>query len=193
MLSVLATGLWATLEPCQQPLPGRCLVCVCSNAHAARCWTSVGWKNIQLCCLPPSDVSAGLAVLPEEIPTEIYNLGYMESNCIVVLLLLCRNIGIRDSEQQLLVYSCFGKHFSCCVDSAADPFWGYNVLIPWTILHSMNHACLNCTANTETSLPLHLPPGQAPSQYIHGHTSCSPYALVDVTCFPLMSCFPVGK
>lgn len=117
----------------------------------------------------------------------------MESNCIVVLLLLCRNIGIRDSEQQLLVYSYFVKHFSCCVDSAADPFWGYNVLIPWTILHSMNNACLNCTANTETSLPLHLPPGQAPSQYIHGLTSCSPYALVDVTCFPLMSCFPVGK
>lgn len=58
--------------------------------------------------------------------------------------------------------------------------------ISWT-------ACLSCTSNTKTSWPLHLPRGQAPSQCIHGHTSCSPCALGDGTCSPLRSCFPLGK
>lgn len=75
-------------EQCQWPLPGRCVVCVCSNGHAAHCWTSVEWKNTLLCCLLPFDVAAGPAVLPKEMPKEIQNLYYMERECIVLLLIL---------------------------------------------------------------------------------------------------------
>lgn len=79
--SVLITRFWAALD--QWPSPGRCLVCVCSNDHAARCWTSVEWKNIPLCCLLPFDVAAGLAVSPTKMPKEVYDLYYVDRNCIV--------------------------------------------------------------------------------------------------------------
>lgn len=67
-----------------------------------------------------------------------------------------------------------------------------------TMCYFMSHFAfheqpLSELSKTKTSLPLQLPTGQAPSQDIHGHTACSPYALVGVTCFPLMSCFPIGK
>lgn len=143
---------------------------MCSNAHAVHCWTSVGWKNIQLCCLLPSDVSAGPAVLPEEIPKEIYNLDCMESNCIVVLLiLLCRNIGRLWTPAFGLLCETFKLQCGqCCCCS----FLGLQCAISWTIWRSLNNLCLNCTSNTKTNTKKS--PTCPMDQHLRGHISLLP-------------------
>lgn len=100
-----------------------------------------------------------------------------------------------DSEHQLWVYSSSVKHSSCSVDSAAAPFWGYNVLfcepfcIPWTT--SVRTACQTPEQVGPSTCPRFR---HFPSTFLDSLLAPPVPSLVDATwCFPLMSCFPVGE
>lgn len=137
--------IWTSLERHQWALPGRCLVCVCSNDRAAHCWTSVEWKNILLCCLLPFDASAGLAVLPKKTKSkEIFNIYHLKLNDIVLLVLPSSQVGSTETlAYEPLNTSTFGL---LLLTNHCEPAWVCSVYcwnsIPFLLLN-MAGLCLS--------------------------------------------------